>query len=194
MSTTPQDCLDADTLTAFSRGQLSQEARARVLEHALQCADCADLLALSSDLREWSDAAAASVVPVARPRPLRLPAWAALAATLVLAIGIVRTVWQTPGPVPVLRGHAIVALAPLDRAVLSAAPTRLAWDCAAPAPVRVQLLHADGSLLQQWESDRCELDLAASPLVLGTGTYLWAVTDMNGQRIAGPYGFSVDVR
>lgn len=190
--TAGSDCIRAETLTAFSRGQLAPEARARLLEHALQCADCADLLALSCDLREWSDQAAASVVPAARPRPARLPVWAALAATLVLAISIGRTVWQQPAPAPVLRGQTIPALAPLDQAVLSEAPARLAWACAAPAPVRVQLMRADGSVLQQWESDHCDLDLGARPVHIEAGNYLWMVADMNGQRIAGPYRFTLE--
>jgi len=89
---------DAGQLTAFVERSLSQREREQVLEHLSRCAPCREVVALSLPPEE----AARVAQPAPRLRWFEFPAWgglrwAAVAATLVIAVTLVfQTYRETP--------------------------------------------------------------------------------------------------
>lgn len=196
-----QSCADAETLTALARGELGEAERAALLDHALGCQTCSDLIALSAELVDWSDHAFADtprehnaeIVPL-RASKSKARIWAgwAMAASVLLmvAAGSVFLPRQTPDRT--LRGNAVAALLPVDQAVLAAAPEQLRWDCPSAQAVRVELAGADGEPLWRTDVEHCEVRIPPTvSKALVAGTYLWWVTDRQGQRIAGPFTFDL---
>ena len=199
-STATGPCPDAATLVALARGQLDPPARDAALDHVGACADCADSLRVAIDSHDFATAFAADLVapaieartPAPRRRVSRFPAFA-LAASVLLAIGV--TPWLLRAPTPdAVRGAAIAALAPADGARLDAAPARLAWDCASPAAVQVELLDATGELVWRGETSVCTVDLSppARAAVDAGGDWLWQVRGGDGAVRAGPWRFHTD--
>ena len=56
-----QACADAEALTALARGELDEAKRTALLDHAVGCQRCSDLIALSAELVDWSDQGFADV-------------------------------------------------------------------------------------------------------------------------------------
>lgn len=194
-------CPSADELVALSEDRLHGTRRAEVLDRVARCATCASGLqvaiesaALARDLaQELADpAGGATVVALPRRRPPRFAAFA-LAASAVLAVGVVALLGRTPAPDPT-RGAVQAALEPADRATLDAPPTRLRWACAQAQAVQVQLLDAGGTVRWSGAGNTCDLALPEpARAVLGPGLWLWQVQDAGGRSlVAGPYSFRID--
>lgn len=81
--------IDDALLVAYVRGEIDD---GRIDEHVLACAACADRLTLAARVEmamfEAADELAERTVPVARPRSRGIAAQLALAASLVLGIGM----------------------------------------------------------------------------------------------------------
>jgi hypothetical protein len=206
-ATCPSDgrgCPTADELVALSEDRLDGERRAEVLDRVARCATCASGLqvaiesaALARELAaELADPIAGAqgrtVVALPRRRAPRFAAFA-LAASTILAVGVVALLGRTPAPDPT-RGAALAALEPPDRATLDAPPANLRWDCAQPQAVQVQLLDAGGGVRWTGSSSTCDLALPEpARALLGRGLWLWQVQDAGGRTVlAGPYSFRID--
>jgi hypothetical protein len=193
-------CPSADELVALAEDRLEGTRRAEVLDRVARCAGCAGGLQVAMESaalgREiaaaLADDGSARVVALPARRAPRLAAFA-MAASAVLAVGVVALVARAPAPDPT-RGAAVAALEPVDRAVLGAAPERLRWDCAQAQPARVQLLDAAGA--SRWSAGATGCDVALPAEVrgtLGAGLWLWQVQDPGGRSvIAGPYSFRIE--
>ena len=196
-----QACADAEALTALARGELDEVTRTALLDHAVGCQRCSDLIALSAELVDWSDQGFADVagqrsadivsLPPRKPQTRIRAGWAMAASVLLMVVaGSVLLPRQTPERI--VRGTQIIALAPVDQAVLTTAPEQLRWECPTVQAARVQLASADGEPLWQADVEHCEASLPPGvSATLTAGTYLWWVTDRQGERIAGPYAFEL---
>ncbi len=173
------DCLSAEVLWQAAAGKLHRRERAAVLAHLATCSDCAEEYRLGRSLKGWAREAAASLGedegalenepdewPTRWPAgirapwgPLAWPRWRALAvaATLVVAIGLPLAVWRAmqrgPEPVPTERRGAAAAITvdPADRAVLNEPPRRLSWSALEGAD-RYQVVLYDFEATRIWES------------------------------------------
>lgn len=210
--TRPKDrsaCPTAEELTALAAGELPDGQRQALADHLVACSDCALEVRLAREAGEYflgaeapaSEPAGAPAVAVDLPswrRPRRLTAAFAVAASLVLAIGLA---WQlrttAPDPNGVVRSVPVAGeLVPAENAVLDVVPALLAWPAEAGAEAyRAELLDAAARTVwtSEWsESPSVELpqEVVAS---LGTGGYLWRV-EVRGsvaRSELGPYVFTL---
>ncbi|OPZ12379.1 MAG: hypothetical protein BWZ07_01347 [Alphaproteobacteria bacterium ADurb.BinA280] len=194
-------CADADVLTALARGELGDAERAALLDHALGCQACSDLVALSAELVDWSEhgfgnalgESGAEVVQLRprKPHPRTWVGWA-MAASVVVMLAAGSMLLPPQAPDRIVRGTLVAALTPAHQAVLASAPEQLRWDCPMAQAAHIQLAGADGEPLWQADVERCDASLPPSVRkTLAAGTYLWWVTDRQGERIAGPYAFEL---
>lgn len=191
-----RDCPDADTLAALAAGTLDAARRDAVLERVAACASCADALRAAIDAEAFArDLARDAVAPptlLPRARSRRPPAAFAIAASVLVAVGAGAMLLRAPTP-DALRGAAVEALDPADGARLDAAPTRLAWACAAAAPGTVEVLDATGEVAWRGPVTDCAAALPdADRARLGAGDWLWQVRAPDGAVIAGPWRFRID--
>lgn len=194
-----RDCPDANTLAALAAGALDPARRDAVLDRIATCASCAAALRVAIDARDYADELApaiaareASTVTPLWPRTRRTPAMFAMAASVLVAVGVGTLLLRPPAP-DVVRGAALAALEPVDGAALDTAPARLAWACPAPAAVAVELHDATGARVWAASTQACSVDLPASARErLVAGDWLWQVRAADGSVLAGPFRFRVD--
>ncbi len=109
---------------------------------------------------------------------------------MVFAVVLLRT----PPVEDTLRGAPMIAVAPLDGAVLRQVPASLRWPCAAaPTAANVEVLGADASPLWSGTAQECAVVLPESTRVaLAPGQYLWRVRNAAGEPLLGPFAFRVE--
>ncbi|MFY8136246.1 MAG: hypothetical protein ACOVKS_14700 [Aquimonas sp.] len=199
-------CLDPETLVALARGTLDPARRDEALAEVARCGDCARALQFAIDAESLAESLAASLQPPTRgsrttfegtapahPRPAARPRGLrglAIAASLLAAVGLGLSLLRPPAE-DVLRGQPGEALEPQDGARVSAAPTRLAWRCESPQPVRVELRDEGAALVWQGDSETCSIDLPPAA-TLGAGTWLWQVRSPDGRLVAGPFQLHIE--
>jgi hypothetical protein len=192
-----RDCPDAATIAALAAGTLESARRDAVLDRVAACAMCADALKLAVDSEAFARELARDVQRVTAPAPPRarprraLPAFA-LAASVVVAVGASLLLSRAPAP-DALRGSTLAAVEPVDGATLATAPVRLAWACAAPAAMTVDVFDAAGVAVWQGASTACSIDMPADARArIGRGDWLWQVRSASGTPVAGPWRFRIE--
>lgn len=194
-----RDCPDGDTLAALAAGTLAPSRRDEVLDRVAQCAGCADALRLAMAAEEYAQSLAAAVTQdaaaPARALSRRRRRWGvafAMAASVLVAIGVGGVLLQPPPP-DAVRGGLVAAIEPADGARLAVAPARLAWGCAQPAAVRVEILDVAAHAVWQGTSSECALALPQSAqAALGPGDWWWQVRAPDGSVVAGPWSFRIE--
>lgn len=199
----PKVCPDADTLIALADGGLDPAAREEVAARAAACATCTAALRVALDAKAWADRCADDLEPAPNahnvhaltspPRAKRrtwLPMAMAASLTLMVGVGVLT---QRSAVEETLRGGASVVTHPVDGALLTEAPARLTWPCAAaPGAARAELLRADATVLWSGDSSNCGATLPPQTrAALVAGEYLWRVQDAADQSLLGPYGFRI---
>jgi Putative zinc-finger len=140
---------DQGRAARFIEGELPEEEHEAFERHFLECPECLALMQALAELPAVLSEPRPVVVPARRWRPIGLAAFAAVAASLVLWLGI-----RTPDNTTVLRGapQAVVELLPLP-APLEGIPS-LTW---APIPAanryRVDVFSEDGRTVWTREVD-----------------------------------------
>lgn len=87
-----------DDWVAFADGTMDAPARARLADHLLACAACADVHRVVVQVREGAPAVAPDAMPRTEPGAWR--AWYGLAAAAALAVVVSGTLWMTRGRAP----------------------------------------------------------------------------------------------
>ncbi len=107
-------CPSEETILSFYRGRLDAAGEAAMREHLAVCASCRGLAA---DAREFLRAMGEPAAPLVEPASRRRRAWA-LAAGLILAVGVAGWSWWTREPRSPWRDFAAAAAAyPLEAGV-----------------------------------------------------------------------------
>lgn len=195
---TGRDCPDADAISALAAGTLEPARREAVLDRVATCASCAAALRVAIDAHEFARELApvvaardAPTVPQLQRRGRRAPAVFAMAASVLVAIGVGTLVVVPPTP-EVVRGAALAAIEPIDGASLRAAPARLAWACPAASAATVEVLDATGEVVWAGPARECTVDVPASAREqLVAGDWLWQVRASDGTVLAGPFRFRI---
>jgi hypothetical protein len=168
-------CPSLESLQALARRQGPEEERLRILDHAMSCADCrAELDLIRSIERAGRDLAATE-----RPAGRRWLVPAALAASLLLAVGLGRLALAPPSEEDVVRsgsGAAAVALVSPAAGATAGKPLLFAWR---PVPgatsYRLEVLSPSGEVAVEAET----ADTAVAPEAarrLAPGDYQWWVS------------------
>ncbi|HXY31573.1 MAG TPA: hypothetical protein VEI06_12755 [Gemmatimonadaceae bacterium] len=140
-------CPAPERIAALAAGEGSETERLATLEHAMQCAMCRKELDL---LR-----AAAQGAEEAAPARTFLPRWAALAASVLIALGVGALAWRVIPRAPgadVLRGGAptFAIVQPAADARVTP-PVALRWRSVPGATsYTVELLSGAGGLVSSW--------------------------------------------
>jgi hypothetical protein len=190
---TPRGCPGEEALADLVTGEIAEVTRARVADHLVRCARCAD------DYRTLSTLHREAARP-ASGRRWWIPALAAAAALAAVALLLPWAPGERGGaegarPSP-LRGRPAVAVEPRDGAVLDAIPSRLTWSAQLAATgYVVRLYDASGARLWSASSTAPTIDLPdALPGTPGAaGEYYWTVEVQGTVVISklGPYWFEV---
>jgi hypothetical protein len=101
----PASCPTPETLWSAVRGELPAQQMGEVLDHVAACAACAEDWRLAAEINRQEERAAAApgkVIPGRFGQWRPLAAAAALAAGLLIAVGVYRT--QQPAQPPIYRG------------------------------------------------------------------------------------------
>jgi len=176
MARRPAGCPEPEALQALARREGAEEVRLATLDHAMSCASCrAELDLLRSIERAGAETGAAH-------RPARRT-WlvpAALAATLLLAVGLGRTVLGPAGEEQIRSGDeagAVAVLAPAAEAP-AGAPLTFAWrPVAGAARYRVEVMTGDGDVAIEAETHDTAVNLEGVAR-LAPGDYRWWVVAM----------------
>jgi hypothetical protein len=102
----PASCPTPETLWSAVRGELPAQQMGEVLDHVAACAACAEDWRLAAEINRQEERAAAvpgKVIPGRFGQWRPLAAAAALAAGLLIAVGVYRT--QQPVQPPIFRGN-----------------------------------------------------------------------------------------
>ena len=177
------ECPTPEALQALARREGSEESRLATLDHAMSCGSCrADLDLLRSIEQAGAETGAAA------PRRGGRRAWfvpAALAATVLLAVGIGRVALR-PGGEPVRSGEGtgVAVLAPAPEAA-AGAPLAFAWRPVEGAVrYRLEVLAGDGDVAIEAETRDTALIIEGISR-LAPGDYRWwvvALTPRPGPR------------
>ncbi|MEM1181078.1 MAG: hypothetical protein AAGM22_22240 [Acidobacteriota bacterium] len=210
-------CPSPEELVALVDGTLPPERREAVLDHLAVDSDSALEVRLLMEAKaffeqkadsETDPAASPSAPAPSAPIPMRatprrreseprrrVAQWVALAATVLLAVGLGVTL-QTPDETPVVRSASAAQVLPVEGAVLKAPPTRLEWEAVTGAEsYGVTLFNSSGAVL--WRSDPVDgpsSELPAEVVAeLSPGDYLWTVKvqGATSRRELGPHAFTV---
>jgi len=188
LTAAPGDCPGDEALAALALGELDGEARARVADHVVACARCADDVRLLGEMHREASRG--------RTRWPGLRVAAAAAAVVAVAAGLL-----LHGRVPAtdddrLRGgDRPQAVAPLPDARLADAPAELAWRAAEGARAyRLRLFDARAEPV--WESGLSAETSRPLPAEIRArlrpgASYFWIV-DVQGPEPAtrlGPFWF-----
>jgi hypothetical protein len=182
----PGDCPPPEALQALARREGSEESRLATLDHAMSCGSCRAELDL---LRTIDQAGAATGGSAARRGGRR--AWfvpAALAATVLLAVGVGRMALGPSGSEPVRSGDeaGVAVLAPAAEAPVGE-PLVFAWrPVAGAARYRVEVLGAGGEVAIEAETRDTTVTIDGVRR-LAPGDYRWwvvALTPRPGPRSA----------
>lgn len=185
---TRDGCVAPDALLALVQQHGDEDARLRTLDHAMSCAACGRDLAL---LR---------TVHAARPRAITRIAGFAVAASILVAAGVVLTARPRHVEPELLRGGNDVSLISPRAGALETVPVRLIWHRVPLATsYDVTILDSDGARAVP----RTTTDTTVT-LTLGLGAslrvgvdYTWIVTAHlpdNGERRSTASSFRVRVR
>lgn len=169
-------CPEPDALFDLAAGALDAGERELLTEHVARCSDCADEYRLVRNARP-------AVVLAMRARPRSVVRSVALAASLLVALGISVAVIRHGPPTDeeaTVRGaeHRAVTL-PLDGSTIARAPARLAWQPKVEGQSYRFVLY-DRASTPLWESGGspiADVDVpveAQGRLVRGR-SYLWRV-------------------
>lgn len=180
-------CVPPDEMIALLRREGPESARLATLDHTMACSACQREFELlrSIDAAERRDAGAS------RSSGWRKPLGLALAASLLLAIGLgPGRGWLARGEPDVMRGDAasLVAASPADGAFVSADSLRFAWHPVAGAGrYVVELLTPDGTVRLSETTGDTTLTLRGVRGVPG-GEYRWWVRAIlpDGERRSEP--------
>lgn len=180
-------CPDADRLAALVTGEVADDQRRDLADHAVGCRRCSQDL---RDLLELHGEAAPALGRGAATRggsSRRRAGWIAVAATIVVAAGLTLVLREpAPPPVTIERGVAEEAsgTVPADGAQLPAAPECFVWRAAPDGePSWVVLYDVESNVL--WRSPRT----TAGEVVITEdvrvalergGTYYWRVVTLRG--------------
>ena len=184
-------CPDAERIRLLAAGELSRADRLQLVDHLTVCSDCSNEYRAAVAVGGWVGEIERDLRPAAvvvRPHWR----WVAVAATIVVAVGI--PAWialddggeRSPAFRTVVR-PADTAVTPSDRARLEQAPNRLEWAARDGAAYRVELYDAESSLI--WRSERVETAAVELPQTvrdrIGPGElYYWRVfIELEGERI-----------
>ena len=184
-------CPEAELFRRVAQGEAAAAQREELADHLVSCADCSEQYRLIVQLRSWANGRETSGTAADSQRPSRRSlSWiSALAASLLIAAGLSLFLRLRPPSAPVAsrdRGPATAALAvdPPDRALLAAAPSRLAWEPVEGADgYEVTLYDFESSPI--WESppiSRAEIafpDFVRKKIESG-GRFYWRVTVRKG--------------
>ena len=200
MTAGSESCPGDEALAALAVGERDGES-AGLADHVVTCRRCAERY---RTLRELHRAADRRATPEARRRRRPLRAVFAVAAMLVVALGLYRFLAlpsQEPSPGgtedPLRASAAGIEVTPADGAALEAPPRSLSWSAQIGAGTyRVLLFDAAAEPL--WESeplDRPRVDLPepAVEQLRGGGSYFWVVrrSGFAKRRELGPFWFEV---
>lgn len=121
------ECPPSADLALLAAGDISSENREEVLTHIERCADCSNELAMALEAQIMlSDSE--SVIQQAPSTVAAPPPWFALAATLILGIGVgvVATYFARGGPSPDIQPNVVIAdLLPADNQLRGAGETEV---------------------------------------------------------------------
>lgn len=125
-----------DAWTSFAEGTLDPEARARLADHLVTCAACADVYRVVAQLRDGAGTVAPEL-DLSRPHAARRP-WMGLAAAAALVMAVSGAWWMTtrvprPETAPPSQVQA-EAQARVDAPPALAEPDRVARGAAGAAP------------------------------------------------------------
>jgi hypothetical protein len=168
-----------ESLLALARREGSEESRLATLDHAMSCASCRAELDL---LRSIERAGAETGAGTGAARRSGRRNWfvpAALAATVLLAVGIGRTVLVPGGGEPVRSGHAsaLAVVAPAGEAAVGE-PLTFAWRPVDGAVrYRVELMNEGGDVAIEAETRDTAVTLDGVRR-LAEGDYRWWVLAM----------------
>ena len=136
------DCPSADEIWGALHMELSPADRLRVIDHAAECAVCAEAWRLAMEI-EKAGSTKIAAAPAAAPWPARSSAWVGLAAAVaIVALGTVVAVrWRTPPPDPIVRDRPATAIRSLlaENASLPRDAFRLQWS-SGPAGSRYDVI------------------------------------------------------
>ena len=176
MARRPAGCPEPEALQALARREGSEEARLATLDHAMSCASCrAELDLLRSIERAGAETGAAR-------RPARRT-WfvpAALAATVLLAVGLGRMARAPDDAEPVRSGDdagAVAVVAPAPEAP-AGAPLTFAWlPVAGATRYRVEVMNPEGEVSLEAETRDTAVTIQGVAR-LAPGDYRWWVVAM----------------
>ena len=176
MARRPPGCPAPDTLQGLVRREGSEDARLATLDHAMSCASCRAEL----DLLRSIERAGVETGAVRRPERRTWFVPAALAATVLLAVGLGRTV-LAPGDTEQIRSGdeagAVAILAPAAEAPAGGSLT-FAWrPVDGAARYRVEVLTGGGELAIEAETRDTAVTLESVDR-LAPGDYRWWVVAM----------------
>jgi hypothetical protein len=173
----PGGCPEPEALQALARREGPEETRLATLDHAMGCAGCRAELDLLRSIERAG----------AETRPARRPAWrtwfvpAALAATVLVAVGLGRMARAPGGAEPVRSPSdeagavAIVAPAPEEPA---GAPLTFAWlPVAGASRYRVEVMNGGGEVAIEAETRDTAVTIQGVAR-LAPGDYRWWVVAM----------------
>lgn len=168
------ECPGDDLLFRAAAKELNQQERQRVINHLRTCPNCVREYRIAHSTKRWAATVAHQmpqtpgsgrrggltdllgafwqrILPTARLRT------AAVAAAVVVAIGVSLIIWRVmrPGdrPVPIERGgsNLVMKVEPTDKAMLEEAPRQLEWSKVESAD-SYQVVIYDFQLTPIWES------------------------------------------
>ena len=182
------DCPSPEALQALARREGEEPARLATLDHAMRCAGCRAELDL---LRSIEEAGAEAGAEVGAGRPARRRTWfvpAALAATVLLAVGVGRFALAPSEPEALRAGEGggVAVLAPAGQAA-AGDPLAFAWRPVAGAQrYRIEVLDGEGDVAIEAETRDTALTIDGVRR-LRPGDYRWwvvAYTPRPGPRSA----------
>ena len=176
MARRPAGCPEPEALQALVRRAGAEATRLAILDHAMSCASCRAEL----DLLRSIERAGAETGSARRPGRRTWLVPAALAATLLLAVGLARVARAPEDAEPVRSGDnagAVAVVAPAPEAP-AGAPLTFAWlPVAGASRYRVEVMNPDGEVSVEAETRDTAVTLQAVAR-LAPGDYRWWVVAM----------------
>jgi hypothetical protein len=176
MAPRPAGCPEPEALQALARREGPEETRLATLDHAMRCAGCRAEL----DLLRSIERAGAGTGAARKPAKRTWFVPAALAATVLLAVGLGRLALAPGGEEPIRSGDeagavAVVAPAPVEPA---GAPLTFAWlPVAGASRYRVEVMTGGGEVAIEAETRDTAVTIE-SVSRLAPGDYRWWVVAM----------------